>query len=117
VITERELKLLRAEQEKFMPNRCTIRRRSYVGGEDEYVPSIIFEDKPCRLWPGFGIWRQTADRFQGITAYTVTLPYGSDIRAGDELIDEESRTYQVRDALSPKSYETAVRALLDLVTD
>ena len=117
MITERELELLRAEQKKFMPNRCSVRRRSFVGGEESYVPSFVMEDQQCRLTPGFGIWRQIADRFQGITAYTVTLPYGSDIRAGDELIDEESRTYQVRDALSPKTYETAVRALLDLVTD
>jgi len=116
-ITERELELLRQEQTKFFPNEATCKRSSYVGGEQVAVPNTVFTSRPCRFTPGFGVWRQVADQYVGITAYTVTFAYETDVKAGDQLIDDESRSYQVRDVLHPKGYETAVRALLDLVTD
>lgn len=117
MMTEQELTLLREEQLRWMPQRSTIKRRDYVGGEEVHIPQTIATGVKCRLTPGFGLWRQIADRFQGITAYTGTFPYGTDIKAADELIDDTSRTFQVRDSLHPKAHETAVRVLLDLVTD
>ncbi len=118
MITEKELEVLREEQERFLPNvALQIKRKSYVGGAGIFMADPIAANVPCRLTPGYGVWRNVADRFQGITAFTLTMPYGTDIKAGDELIDEDSRTYQVRDTLAPKGYSTAVRALLDLVTD
>lgn len=117
MISESELKLLREEQLKYLPQRGIIRRRNFLGAEESFALSVIATDVPCRLTPGFGLWRQVADKYQGITAYTGTFPHGTDIAAGDELIDEASNTYQVRDTMSPKSYETAVRALFDKVTD
>lgn len=117
-ITEKELQSLREEQEKFLPNiALQIKRKSFVGGEQTYVPDVIATDVPCRLTPGYGTWRNVADKFQGITAFQFTAAYGVDIKAGDELVDENSLTYQVRDVLAPKAYSTATRALLDLVTD
>lgn len=116
-ITNRELESLRAEQLKFLPSTASCKRNSYVGGEDISIPEFIFHNTACRFTPGFGLWRQVADQFVGITAYTVTFPYGTDVKAGDQLIDASSRTFHVRDVMHPKDYETATRALLDLVTD
>ena len=115
MITEKELELLRAEQNKLLPETGDIKRRNFQNGlQGDF--EFWSRNNPCRLTPGFGVWRESADRFQGITAFTLTLPWGTDIKAGDKII-VGSRTFEVRDALIPKSYDTAVRVLLDLVTD
>lgn len=117
-ITEGELELIRIEQEKFMPQRVIIRRRFFAGGDAvEYEKQTVHEDVPCRLTSGFGMWRVVADRFQGITPFTAELPFGQDVKAGDILVDEDSRTFEVRDIMAPNSYQTAKRCLCDLVTD
>jgi hypothetical protein len=116
-ITPREIESLRVEQLKFMPSTATCKRKSWVGGEEVSIPETVWRDSICRFTPGFGVWRQVADQFVGITAFTFTAPYGTDLRAGDQIIDSESRSYEVRDVLAPKDYDTNVRALLDLVRD
>jgi hypothetical protein len=117
-ISEEELNLFRVEQEKFLPQRVIIRRKFFAGGDAvEYEKQTIHEDVPCRLTAGFGMWRVVADKFQGITPFTATLPYSQDVRAGDILVDESSRVFEVRDVQAPNSYQTAKRCLCDLVTD
>jgi hypothetical protein len=118
MISEEELDLLRAEQLKYLPGtEGVIKRVSYLGGDQLSAPDTIASGLSYRLLPGFGLWREVADRFQGVTAFTITLPYGTDLKASDIFIDDGSLTFQVRDVLAPKGYSTAVRALLDLVTD
>ena len=116
-ITDGELADLRSIQQDFMPDDDgIIKRKSYVQGEEKFAYDTIAENVRHRLTPGFGLWRAVADRYQGVTAFTGTFPYGTDIKAADKFISGV-RTFEVRDALQPKGYSTAVRVLLDLVTD
>lgn len=115
-VTERELRGIREAQEMYMPQRVVIRRRQF-SGDSEFEPVNIAVDVPCRFTPGFGFWRAVADRYQGVTPYRATVPYDQDVKAGDTLVDEESRVFEVRDVLAPESYQTAKQVLTDLVTD
>lgn len=116
-IPEEEIEVLREEQLKFLPDSDgIIKRKSYVQGEEQFAYDTIASDVSYRLTPGFGLWRSVADRYQGVTAFTGTFPYGTDIKAADKFI-AGVRTFEVRDTLGPKGYSTAVRVLLDLVTD
>lgn len=116
MITPGELESLRAAQKDFLPDLVTVQKRSFVGGEEQYAYDTVASDVACRLTPGFGVWKLVADRYQGVTAYTVTFAYGQELSSAYRLIDATSHTYEVREVMIPKSYATAVRALLDLVS-
>jgi hypothetical protein len=116
MITELELRKMRIEQEKYMRDRVLIRRREFFGDtESSYADHL--EDVPARFHPGFGFWRLVADRFQGITAFTVTMPWDTDIKASDVIVDSQSRVFEVRDVAAPKTLHTARMCLCDLTTD
>ena len=114
-ITDRELKSLRKAQEQFMPNEVVIERRQWVG-DQEFVPGAVGTTK-CRITAGWGRWAVVADRYQGITPYTVTVPWDADIQPADSLIDAYGRAFQIRDMRSPTDYMTAKQLLAELVTD
>lgn len=114
-ITQNELDDIRAVQLSFMPDAVTVKRRRWEDGENYY--DIVGTAITARIMPGFGFWRDVADRFQGITAYTVTVPWDTDVRAGDLILDAENRAYEVRDVRVPSSYQTAKQMLADGVTD
>lgn len=114
MITEKQLNTLRENQERLMPNKVTVKRRLNLG-EDEGRYETVLEDQKCRYTPGFGYWRLVADRFQGITPFTLGFPYETDVRAGDHIIDEYAHNYEVRDVRDPASYHTAVQVLADQV--
>lgn len=116
MISEAELALIRTEQEKFMPNTVIVQRRMYTGDDDFNYQNVTLDQK-CRITAGIGRWALIADRFQGITPYTLTSPHSSSLEAGDRLIDAYGRVFEVRDVRSPGSYSTAIQALLDMVTD
>lgn len=116
MISQRELELIREHQEIFMPDKVTIRRVVFFG-DNERAYETVANEVPARIIPGFGFWRQVADRYQGITAYTVTLPYDQEIQAGWIIIDAQSRSYEVRDSRAPSSYQTAKQVLVDRVSD
>ncbi|SRR6266550_9011297 len=116
-VTDRELQDIRDAQEEYLPDTIVIRRKDYVGGDSDYAKPIFATGVPARLTPGFGQWRLVADRFQGIEAFVVTVPWDQDLRPGDEIVDTAARTYQVRAVKSPSSYQTAKQALCDKVTD
>lgn len=115
-ITQLELELLREQQLVFMPQKVKIRRRTFTG-DNEVGFATIEENVRARITPGFGFWRTVADRFQGITAFTVTLPWNTDVQASDAIIDEEERVFEVRDVKAPSTFHTAAQALCDRVTD
>jgi hypothetical protein len=94
-ITQTELDLLRAEQEKFMGSLATIKRVSFLG-DVELTPVVIATDVPCHFEPGFGTFRSVADQFRNIAAWTLTFPWGQDIKVGDQVVSPLSSTYQVR---------------------
>lgn len=113
-ITERELNSIRMAQEAFMPERIT-RRRPVEIAEDEEGHD---EEKGirARITPGFGFFRDVADRMVGITAFTITVPWDKDIRVNDELIDEKNgEVFEVRDVRDNKAYQTALQILGDRV--
>lgn len=114
-ITEQELAQIRAEQEVFMPNRITIRGESYIA-EDEAVPSNIATDVRARITPGFGFFRVVADRHQGITAFTITMPWDQVVKVGNQIVDQTTReVFEVRDVRDHKTYQTALQVLGDRV--
>lgn len=116
MISEHELELIREHQEIFMPDKIKIRRMAFFG-DNERAYETVAQNVPARITPGFGFWRQLADRYQGITAYTVTVPHDQEIQAGWVIIDEQDRSYEVRDSRAPSSYQTAKQVLVDRVSD
>lgn len=115
-VTDRELKALRKAQEAWMPNTVLIQRHKFVG-DSQFVPQNVAVDVKCRITPGLGRWTVVADRFQGITPFTITMPWGTDVMDGDQIIDAYGRVFQVRDVSSPKDLATALRLLAGMVTD
>jgi hypothetical protein len=116
MITQGEIDDIRQEQLKFMPDKVIIKRREFFGDtEHEYHP-IDDKEYPARITAGYGTWRVVADRFQGITAFTITMAWDSPIQAGD-LVVQGGRAFEVRDVKAPGSYLTAKQCLCDLVTD
>lgn len=115
-ITARELDVIREHQAVFMPDLISIRRPVFLG-DNEREWETVYSSVSARITPGFGFWRDVADRFQGITAYTVTVPWDQDVQAGWVLIDASSRAYEVRDVRAPSSFHTAKQMLVDRVSD
>jgi len=115
-ITSRELESMREHQEVFMPDLISIRRPVFFG-DNEREWETVYQNVPARVTPGFGFWRAVADRFQGITAYTVTVPWDQEVQAGWVLIDAASRAYEVRDVRAPSTFPTARQLLVDRVSD
>ena len=103
-------------QEDFMPQLSIIRRWANIGG-GERERGIVATDVPTRYTAGWGPFRVVADRYQGITPYTITVPWDTDVRVDDEFVDEEARTFHIRSRRKPGSYITAVQLLGDLVND
>lgn len=115
-ITQLELDLLREEQVTYMPEKVKIRRADFAGdNERDYYTHL--ESVWARITPGFGFWRSVADRYQGITAFTITLPWDTDVRASDVILDSNGRFYEVRDTKDPSTYHTALQVLCDRVND
>jgi hypothetical protein len=116
-VTQRELDSIRDAQLDFLPDTILQTKRKFYDGDNGFERQPYLSNIASRFTPGFGRWTIIADRFQGITAFTVTVPWDTDIIAGDELIDDESRTFEVRDSRSPSTYQTAKQLLVDLITD
>jgi hypothetical protein len=115
-ITPREIELLQQAQEVYMPQTLIIRRRTYFG-DGEFETVNIATGVAARVTPGYGFWRTVADKFQGITPFTITVSSVVGVQAGDQVVDEDSRVFEVRDVRAPSSFQTAKQVLCDLVTD
>jgi hypothetical protein len=115
-VTDGELNDLRDAQGTFMPQSVVIRRRAY-DGDQGYEQGNIATAVPCRLTPGAGSWQAVSDRLQGITPFIATVPWNQELQAGDTIVDEQARTFEVRAVKSPSTYLTAKQALCDLVND
>jgi hypothetical protein len=115
-VTQPEIDSIREAQDDFMPGIGTVQRQR-AQGDGQYARQTLYDVIPYRLIPGFGRWGVVADRYVGITAFRLTVPWDYELHAGDVFIDENGTTYEIRDVLSHSSYQTAVQALVDLVTD
>lgn len=115
-ITSKEIDSLREAQEQYMPQRVKIRRRHWFGDdESEYVDHKL--NVPAVITAGYGVWRMVADQFSGITAFTIGVPWDTDVQAGDLIVDEKSRGFEVRDVKSPNTYQSRKVVLCDNVTE
>ena len=113
-ITHEEIDQIRTEQALFYPDLVTIRRKLY--DENDFVTQTVGIDIPARLYAEAGVFKDVADRLQAVNPYTLTVAYDQDLQAADQVIDVDSNVFEVRSVRDPKSYQTAKRALLELVT-
>jgi hypothetical protein len=110
-LTAAELAYMQSVQEEFLPDTCTIRRRTVVDdgyGGTEYT-NVDREDVPCRAWntetrAADGV----ADAERNVYPYTFTFAYGTDIVLED-LILYQGHTLAIRRINTPDSWTTAVR--------
>lgn len=117
-ITDGEIDKLRDEQDKYLPDSVTIRRRVYVGGEtgaEDFTTQNLATDVAARIRAGFGAFRTVSDRFQAITAYTISFTWDQDVRVGDQIVDADSVVYEVRDVRDQSSYHTLTTCLTDRI--
>lgn len=115
-ITDKELVDIRTAQEAFMPSLIKVRRKVSVGdGEWEYTDWS--SEIQSRLTPGFGFWREVSDRFQGATFFTIAVPWDTDIRASDEVVDAYGRTFEIRAVRDSATFQTAKSVLAERVYD
>lgn len=113
-ITDRELRAIREAQEEFMQDTAQIWRRVVIDGAGEY--GQIGSDTKCRITPGFmNLWREAGDRYQGLTAYSMTFPVGTDVKDGDKVYDAYGREFLVRDVKAVSTYHTALQVLAEMV--
>lgn len=116
--SERELNRIREEQQDLtMPDRADFQRRMPITPHDEQT-SVYATDVHVRITAGFGTFRDVADRFQGVTAYTLTAPFDLSVRAGDEAIhifNGEPRVFKVL-AVREGPFHTALPILAELIT-
>lgn len=115
-ITDRELRAIREEQQKFMPQRVLIRKNVNIGG-GQRAPKTLASDVPARFKAGPGRFRIEADRMNIITPLVLSVPYGTDLKPGYEVVDENATVFYVRDVRTPSSLETAIQSLVEQVTD
>ena len=85
---------LRAKHLRMMGNLVGLKRQEPFapGVEDD---GYVARDVPARITAGYGTFRDVADRFGGVTPYTVTVPYDQDVRPGDRWIDEDGNVFNV----------------------
>jgi len=113
-ITERELESIRAEQLKFMPTPLQVYRKLSNDTDSEFVK--YGPEVNGRLTPNLGsLWRGVADRYEGLTMFSLTGPLDWDIKAGDQVYDAYGRVYVVRDVKDPATYHTALQCLAEQV--
>lgn len=113
-ITDREIAAIREAQEEFMQGQAEIWRRVVIDGAGEY--GKIGPTVKCRIIPGFAnLWREVADRYQGLTVYAITFPVGTDVKDGDKVYDEYGREFLVRDVKATSTYHTALQVLGEMV--
>jgi hypothetical protein len=114
-VTARELKEMREAQEAFMPTSIRVYNKVSVGdGEYDYAPDFTTKG---RITTGFGIFRAVADRYQGVSYVTISVPWDTDVRAGQRLYDAYGRAFEVRDVKDANTFQTAKVCLCEGVED
>lgn len=114
-ITPGEIAAIREAQADFMPLELQVYRFQVHDGQGEperWGPAVM-----GRIASNMGsLWRSVADRYQGLTMYTVTGPYDWDVKEGDHVYDGFGRHFIVRDVRNPQTYHTAKQCLAEGVT-
>lgn len=115
-ITDREIQSLREAQLQYMPSTGRVYRLEKHDRTMDYGPfgGVV----SCRVTPGFAtIWRLVADRYQGMVAFSLTMPWDTDIVAGDKFYDAYGREFMVRAVKQGSTYSTALQVLGELIEE
>lgn len=113
LFTAAEVAQARTDATLAMPDSCAIQRatRTRDGAGGSTTATAILATVPCRLRPaGGGDERTIADALQWVVAYTVSLPWGTDLRPTDTLLIA-GRTFQVGGVLQGGAYSKDYRAV------
>jgi hypothetical protein len=123
--TAGEIAAIAEQRARTLDRLALIRREDFVG-EDSFEPITIYEHLPYRRTPGFGFYRDIADRFSSINAYMLVYPLSYQVDAYSDLIvpelklkdtvvdENDDAVFIVRDT-RPSSFETARTVLADRI--
>lgn len=112
-LTAKELADARAALDALGDLSVTVQRKSESQGptgnvKDTYAPVVTV--KGSLNQPTAGMLQNYAYLVGNLTLWQVRLPYGTDVRDGDQLVIG-SDTLDVQDVLAPRSYDLSVRVL------
>lgn len=108
--------ILDALPDHMAVERVTRTRDSSGGSTESYQGVVGLEAVPCRIWPtGVSGEAIVADRLGLVDPYTITVPYGTDIRDSDELVAHDLR-FHVQAAPAIRSGGIVQRVLATVVT-
>ncbi len=113
LFTAAEVAQARTDATLAMPDTCAIQRvtRTRDGAGGSTTATATVASVPCRLRPaGGGDERTIADALQWIVAYTVSVPWGTDLAPADTLLIA-GRTFQIGGALKGGTYSKDFRAV------
>ncbi|AZF90297.1 MAG: head-tail joining protein [Phage 5P_3] len=106
-----DLTWMRAAQAATMTTACTVRRTTNTAdGLGGQTPSTASVATTCRLAPTGGQELEIAARLTALTTVTITLPYNTDVLAGDEIVIG-AVVYRVIAVLAGGTIITALRTL------
>ncbi len=114
MLSAAELTAMRAVAALTLTETALVKRRvlttDSAGGQTATWPSTTVTTT-CRVAPSRTPVEQIlADRVAAVQGWTVTLPYGTDVRAQDRLY-VGSRVFEVIGVLAAETFETARRCV------
>lgn len=109
MISAAELAAMQATVNASLPETCTVQRvtsqsaNGYGGTTDTWstVATLACLDEPAGRTPAE---REITGKLQAVSARTVTLPAGSDVRASDRLV-QNGKTLHVVAPLTREAYD------------
>jgi SPP1 family predicted phage head-tail adaptor len=110
-LTAAELQYMRETQEGFLPDLCTIRRRTSVpdGRGGTTYANVDTSNVPCRVAnQTTKAQSDTAGAERSLYDWMFTFAYGTDVQTADQLL-YAGRTIEVQSINTPGSWTTAVR--------
>jgi hypothetical protein len=119
-IAEREIEMMRAVQEDFLPSVCTVKRpveSINIAGSSTLTWTDVYTNLPCEVTPK--VLRQIIEhegggQIQSAVRWNITMPYGTIIELNDRIHVQQSYSdesiYEVNGVQGEESYETATVA-------
>jgi len=111
MLSASDLSTMRAAQQLTMLTACYVRRKSSTtDSQGGHTTTNSDTATVCRIAPTGGDEAEIAAKLEAVTAYTITLPYGTDVLASDEIVIG-STVYAIRAVLDGGDMATAVRVI------
>lgn len=107
---------MRGRVERYLTDRCDIRRMSVVtsgAGHSAEIPSVVRSDVKCRVLPiskrrGEDV---TGDQEMGTNFFRLAVPYDTDLRDGDQ-VEINGVVYEVMDLNDSRTDATDKQATI-----